>query len=380
MKETLPKLGIIGSENFYVNDYVNNLKNHFEIFTVIIKKSHLKSKIETHPNLHINYLPKQGSLTWLNPINWIKIIRYMRKIDKKADGHILFFLTPYFCILVILGILKKPKYHLSFGSDVRSKGFKKFLVKRALKRIKHSFVEFDRQKDFISKKFNLPDNKVISKFIIWSVNPNFKRFNKEKINRIRDKWSIQHKYIIFSPRSTKQFYQHDLLIRAIGTLNQDLKREILIVLPGLGDKTYRKYLKQLAKENDVYLLNMEKILSPQEMAEIYNISLINVNIPENDQFGLSIIEGTLCGSIPLLAEDVENYHEYCKDMENCVFVKRDEEDIAKKITKIIDLDSPLQEKIYKNNLKIFEQRKDKSGNFKLFADFIKEDLSKLKTK
>ncbi|WP_269849861.1 glycosyltransferase [Methanosarcina horonobensis] len=160
---------------------------------------------------------------------------------------------------------------------------------------------------------------------------------------------MDSKYVIFSPRTADGLYNHHILVKAVSFLEDDLKKDIQIVITGYtgaGNRDYLNRLIEIGKENNVCMVNLDKFLTPQEMAEIYNISSINVNIPKHDQLARSIMEGCLCGCIPLLNVEIPAYHDLFKNEENCVFVEPEPEAVATKIEWILKNGDKLEEHFF----------------------------------
>ncbi len=108
------------------------------------------------------------------------------------------------------------------------------------------------------------------------------------------------------------------------------------------------------------------------MAEIYNVSVLNVNIPIHDQFGRSVMEGCLCGTISLLNYNVPAYHDFLKENENCFFVDTYPKLIAEKVSFILNNHEKYSNLFYQSNCEIFEKYQDVSNIYKNLAETIAE--------
>jgi glycosyltransferase involved in cell wall biosynthesis len=229
------------------------------------------------------------------------------------------------------------------------------------------FVEQNEEKLFIQNEFQIPDNKIDSSIVIWNINKCFKIFPEQDLDLIKNKWNIKKRYIIFSPRTLSEFYNHHILLEGINQLDEKWKRDIQVIAVGIDEESYIHNLLDLASKYKIELTIINKYLSPMEMAELYNLSHLNVNIPKHDLFGMCIQEGCLCGSIPLLNIDIPTYHEYMKDKINCFYVKLDSTDIAEKIENILNRCHHLKATISKNNVNLFIHRQNSEENSEILV-------------
>ena len=344
------KFGILAVNNIFVENTTNALSDYLDLKPIILKNDTEIPKIIEKDDVEITYVNKKSFMSLL------KLPFIIKKTEENIDAFIIHYLNPYFAFLVAFGIFKKPIAYFCYGGDVRKSGIRRWLVDKALKNIDLIFVELEVQKDYIHNEYNVSNNIIKSDVIIFSLNETFKKFSLEFTPKIREKWGLFKKYIIFSPRTLTEVYNHRLLIEGINLLDESLKNELQIVITGCGDQKYIEDLLLLAKTYNIDIINMQRKLIPQEMAEIFNISLINVNIPKHDQFGMSIIEGCICGSIPLLNDEIPNYHEWMEHKNNCVFVRQQPDDIAAKIKYIINNSDNIKEMFYLVNMKIFGKR------------------------
>lgn len=364
------KVGILAVNNIFVENTTNALSDYLVLKPIILKNKKEMPKIIEKDEIDITYVNKKSYISLL------KLPFIIKKIEGNVDAFIIHYLNPYFAFLVAFGIFKKPIAYFCYGGDVRKSGIRRWLVDKALKNIDLIFVELEVQKKYIYNEYNVPSNKIKSNVIIFSLDNTFKKFPLELTQKIRDKWNLSKKYIIFSPRKLIEVYNHRHLIEGINLLDECLKNELQIVITGFGEKKYIEDLILLAKTYNIDLINMQRKLTPNEMAELFNISLINVNIPKHDQFGMSIVEGCICGSIPLLNGEISNYHEWMEHGANCVFVDPRPDDIAAKIKYIINNADKIKEIFYLNNINTFEKRIRTDENAQELANIIINRLNK----
>lgn len=353
------RIGIIAVCNNFVINSTNDLLPYANIETFI-----LKAKDESFS------LPNDKKVYIFNKKSLLDLIRYywlLRKKQKDFDIFIFHFLNQFFLLLILVNTIKKPMVHFCYGSDVRVTGVRKWLVKRALQKMSIVFVEQNEQKLFIQNEFQIPDNKIDSSTVIWNINKCFKIIPEQELNLIKNKWNIKKKYIIFSPRVLSTFYNHHILLEGINQLDEKWKKDIQVIALGICEESYIHYLLHLASKYKIELTIINRYISTMEMAELFNLSHINVNIPKHDLFGRSIQEGCLCGCIPLLNIDIPTYHEYMKDKINCFYVKPDSTDIAEKIEDILNHCHHLRTIISKNNVNLFSHRQNSEENSKILV-------------
>lgn len=274
-------------------------------------------------------------ILWI--LNIARIMYLFLKYDRKCDCHLVHYLELPYTLAIALLPLKKPIVYCAYGSDVRTpEGYNKKIVKKALERVNVIFCltqSFYRK--YIVSKYGIDEKKIVP--ILWyPLNPCFKRFDYKKNDNLRKKWNLTKEYVIFSPRITREFYNHHLLIDGLGWLNKDLKKKIQVVLTGFGDPEYRKRLVERGKTKGVEVVDLGRILTPEEMAEIYNISVITVCIPNVDALGRTNLEAVMCGSILLLNKNNEPYREIFKDETYCKFVELNADDIVQSIEYILN--------------------------------------------
>jgi len=289
----------------------------------------------------------------------------------------------YFSILLNLNIINKPKYYFPFGSDLHKTGIRRFLLKYSLFKFKKIFIELETQKEYIISHYEVPKEIMESSLIIFNVDSCFHLIKDEQINSLKTKWNISKQYIIVSPRSINYNYNHHLIIKGLGCLHENVKDnvELIIIGPITNSNTthtdikYLNYLLKLGKRLNVNITHINKYLTSQEMSEIYNISNININIPKTDQFGHSIIEGCLCGSIPLLSDKIKNYHELMQENTNCIYTNETAHDIARKTEYIITNYNNIKYDFFTNNYNKLSPFMNKDENSNKLIQYISNNIN-----
>lgn len=334
------KVCLWGSDSLYCWEHIKEFGDEFDIFSIVIART-----FRYNFDIRIVNPFRRRSLTIVFGIlNIPRIIYLFLKYDRKCDCHFVHYLSLPYALAIALLPLRKPIVYCVYGSDVRTpEGWNKKIVKKALGRIDVIFEpsqSFGRK--YIVSKYRVDQKKIVP--ILWyPVNSCFKKFDDRTIDNLRKKWNLTKEYVVFSPRATKEFYNHDLLIEGVGLLNDELKEKIQVVLTGLGDPEYRKRLVEMGKTKGIEVVDLGRRLTPEEMAEIYNISVITPNISKGDDLGRSTFEAVACGSILLLNKNSGPYRELFRDGKYCRFVELGAEDVARSIEYILDNREALEE-------------------------------------
>lgn len=358
------RIAVIAVYNIFSKESIESLSEFAQIDAYFLKREN--EVIQPVKNAQINAFNKKSLLSLM------RFIFSLQRGQKNSDIKIIHYLNPLFIILIAAEILKQPIVYFCYGGDIKKSGLRRWLLKIALHKISLIFIEQEAQKKYLQSEYQVPDNKIESTLIIWGINNCFRILPEDEITNLRSKWGIFGKYVIFSPRLLVNHYNHHLLLEGINILDKNRKNEIEIVITGVGDEKYIEKILEFAQKNQIRIINLNKFLSPQEMAEIFNISHINVNIPKHDQFGRSIMEGSLCGTIPLLNIKIPTYHDYFKNEINCVYTKIESYDIAEKIEYILDNYERIKVITFKNNINLFQWRQNIQENTALLVERLEE--------
>ncbi len=359
----------IGSHNLYTPYLVNGLSDEFSSIAIMLK----------HPEQNItNYYNSNVDLIQINKKqlkDLLNLIRIIKKIEVKVDCFLFHYLNPYFAFILALGIISKPVAYFCYSGDIQKFGLIKELLKIAFKNVNLVISESQTDKRYLVEEYNFPDKKICT--IIWyPVDEVFKRTSSVKKDKIREQWGISKDIVIFSPRALNPMYNHHALLEGIAKLG--CKEKTQAIFSGFGvDIKYQKTLKKFAADNNIDTIFLSKVMTPKEMAELYTISLINVNIPQHDGMGRSIIEGALCGSVPLLNKNINVYTEFFKDKENCIFVEPTSIGIAEGIKYVLD-NPEIKENFYKNNIKMADLHFNWNKSLEIICGDIKKIIEEVK--
>lgn len=363
-------IGMLGDSSLYVEEMIRNLesKANIHLFT-----------INTNKNSACPFQPGNYAFTKLTPIPLLICLPSylkLKKYDDRIDVMVIHFLGFWWELHLAMKVTKKPTVFFVYGSDVnREYILPHFLLKRyVLRNLTLIVAETEHQKKYLSDRYGVKPENIVTDVLWWNVKPCFRKHDADKCCSLRKKWGLGKRHIIFSPRACRSLYQHHLLIKAVSLLDDNLKQNIQIVLTQLHTSSellsYTEELKILADNLNVSLHIIPRRLNPEEMAEIYNVSIMNVNIPDIDQFGRSIIEGCLCGCIPLLNDEIIHYHERLEHKKNCVFVKPNPQSIAEGIVDIIENYEEYSETMYNNNYLLFKGYTDIEKNNQKLYDLL----------
>lgn len=365
------RIAVIAVYNVFVKESIQELSEYSHIDAYILKgENDDLSALDVLENVQVYTFNKKS------PLDLIKFIPSIRRGQTETDIRIFHYLNPFFLILLALGTFRKPIVHFCYGGDIKKSGPRKWILRGVLQNMSQIFIEQDAQRRYLQSDYQIPNDKIESSLIIWNVSSCFKALPYNEIKSLRQKWGLLGKYIIFSPRTLDEHYNHHLLLEGINLLHEEIKKDIEVVITGVGDGKYIDKLLAFAQRNQIRIKNLDMFLTPQEMAEIFNISHINVNIPKHDQFGRSIMEGSLCGSVPLLNIDIPTYHDYVKDNVNCIYTRAESKEIAEKIAYILENYERIKAVTFKNNVSLFQKRQDIRGNTALLVERLEELATK----
>jgi hypothetical protein len=341
------RFGVLGSNNIFVRETTMGFSDFYQIDAIILGKKTDKNNIISDDKINLTSINSRSLFSLL------KLPFAIKRTSRFVDVFIIHYMNFYFALLILFGIIDKPIVYFCYGSDVHTIKIANLFLKKAFKKVDRIFVEVPSQKEHLHNSFGVPYDKLESSKIVFPLSPSFKKYSESQKQILKKKWELSDKYVIFSPRTVDKHYNHHILLKAISCLDDRLKKKIQIVFTGFGNKNYLNRLIEIGEKNNLDVVNLNKFLTPEEMAEIYNISSINVNIPKQDQFGRSIMEGCLCDCIALLNVEIPTYHDFLKDSENCFYVKPEPEAIAAKIEWILKNQEDFKESFYTKNAKLF---------------------------
>jgi glycosyltransferase involved in cell wall biosynthesis len=199
-------------------------------------------------------------------------------------------------------------------------------------------------------------------------------FKKQDASDLRKKLNIANEKIIFSARSLKPIYNIDILIHAVGQLED--KNWKMILMEQNKDQGYATKIKALIKT-----LNLEDkiIFLPQvdteQMAELYNLADVVVTIAKSDGAAATFLEAMACEA-KIVISDVDFVSEWA-DGKFWTVPIGDIEKTAEAIDQALNTSKTDFSSDGAKNRQIIVDRAELNNSFKKFED-IYRDLTERK--
>ena len=279
-------------------------------------------------------------------------VREIKNIIKKGSFDILhgFQATNY----GILGarIDFNPYVVSTLGSDILYTPFaghryKNYILQKVVnytfKKADIITVETRYAKDFIISNFQADTRKL--KILSYGVEPNIFRSTRH---------SNPDKLTIISPRAMKKIYNIDVIVRAIPLCIQQYPNLKFTFLGGIGNRQYIKAIENLVSKLNTgnHVRFIKDILSPAGMADEFSKASILISLPSTDSLPKSVLEGVLCGAVPILSDIPAN-----REIENIgipvIFVARNSHrELADKILWVIKNLDKIRKRVKKASYQI----------------------------
>jgi len=157
---------------------------------------------------------------------------------------------------------------------------------------------------FIAKMFGIPTCKITA--FPWGVDVGiFSNTPKEEIDRWRQLLKISpEQFVIIAPRTLRPLYNPETIIYSIPAVKKRVPNVVYIFLRGHGESSYLEKMKELSRslsiENNIRFV--DKLLQPNEVSALLHLSQILISIPPSDAFPITVLEGLLCGCIPIVSD------------------------------------------------------------------------------
>jgi glycosyltransferase involved in cell wall biosynthesis len=319
--------------------------------------------------VQLHYLPRLTTQIWTlskYPSGLLWMLQARRLINKiKPDIlHVHYINIPAFSA-ALSG--SHPLVLSAWGSDVlaapKNSKFVRFMVKFALERADVITTTAEFMGDYLANYFGLEKSKIVR--IPWGIDLRvFHRGYEEEAKRLRASLNIDETApVITSNRSMAPQYEIQSITDAIPFVLHKHSNAIFVFLRGSGTEEYENQIKSKAKELGVLdnIRFVSKLIEPEEMAIYLNMSYAAISIPKYGQFGASILEGMVCGAIPI-ASNISVHQTLLEDGRNAFLADpTNPKDIAEKI--IFSLQRPeLKEAFYQINKVIVEEKEDWDKN------------------
>lgn len=332
----------IGGMELRVKELTEKLskRHNVEIFTSNIdcpKNKQLKST----KNLKIHYLAsKEYFSTPIIP----KLYGELMKIPKDSIMHV--HIAQAYIPEIIYKVWKKRKIpyiaHIrldvmpsSFLGKIILNPYKKFILKRVLKKSKKIIVLTEDYRNLINKKYGIKKEKIV-------VIPNGNSF---KIVSIKKKKSNKIK-LLFVGRISSQKNMPLLLSSFKKTLLNN--KNIVLNIVGEGDEKefVKKFIEVNKLEENIFLKGR---MEGNKLEEIYQNADIFISPTKQESFGTVYLEAMASG-LPIITSNVPAVRNVVKNNYNGLLCNQNIKSFSKAIQKLID-NPKLRERLAKNGLK-----------------------------
>jgi L-malate glycosyltransferase len=107
--------------------------------------------------------------------------------------------------------------------------------------------------------------------------------------------------VVFSPRAILPIYRHDVIVRAVAALPEDV---VLVMTGRNADASYRSRLEQLGTELGLgERMRVIDEIEPEFMRGLFQSAEAVVSVPESDGMPSSVLEAMACG-VPVVVSDL----------------------------------------------------------------------------
>jgi len=299
-----------------------------------------------------------------------------------------------------------PEIHKKIAEDIDKKGYDALLVHpdfytqapyilRYLKtptlyychEIRREFYETiprvaKRKTYYLTLPFRYPikiiDLQNISKASLILVNSHFTQESVQKyyhlssrvnyppidFNLFKRDPNIQKENIVLSVGGFNLLKGHDLTIKSIARIPENIRPKFILAGSGGEDK---EYILRLAHEHKV---DMTVITNPSDKALVnwYNRAKVFIYSPHNEPFGLSPLESLSSGT-PVVSVNEGGVTEILKYINMAHLVERNESDMSTKIIQL--LAKPIRFTDYIQSQRVLHQKINKSNSVKELESYIK---------
>ena len=290
----------------------------------------------------------------ISKARYLKNVMKIKRLIKSINPDILHahYATSYGLIGAISNY--KPYIVSAWGSDVYEFPKKSFIHKEILRyNLKKADLVLSTSKIMAQETNKYTDKKIL-------ITPFGVDINKFKKNNLIKR--SNNEIVIGTVKTLEDNYGIDYLIKAFNlVLNRNKNLKLKLRIAGRGSK--EKYLKELCKvlgiEEQVEFLGF---INQEDVPNVFNSFDIAVFPSIFESFGVAAVEAQSCG-IPVIVSDVGGLMEATKPKySSLVFKKKDENDLAEKIEKLL-YDSELRERMGKNARKFIEENYNYIDNF-----------------
>ncbi len=170
-------------------------------------------------------------------------------------------------------------------------------------------------------------------------------FNGIDIEKIKNKFGIQNKFLMYTPGGFDYRKNFEKLIDAYSLLPENIKKEYQLVIVGKISEGNKLELENLSKQFGLEKSNLilTGYISDNDLIALYNLTDLFIFPSLHEGFGLPVLEAIGCGAVAI-GSNTTSIPEVigCKE---ALFDPNSAKSIAKKIEEVI-LDDKLRKKIY----------------------------------
>lgn len=337
------------------------LKKNYEIHFITTKPARLNG-IKTY------LLPKKNFL----PLYFLDTVIKIRQLVKKIKPDIL-----HGEDLVFAGIWTylsgfHPYVVTPWGSDINNYetfiGPEKYLIRKMLKSTDlltaNSIISINK-----AVRLGLPKKRgYLNHFGV-----DLEKFIPQPIDKLKRKYRLDQKKIIFCPRSIAPIYNIDILIKAFKRLSKVIPSILIFSTQNL-DNDYFGAIQKLIKEN--YLQNrviFEKKIDNDQMPLYYSLADVVVSIASSDGCSSSFLEAMAMGS-KIVTTDLANIQEWRRGNNLFLVPVRDVEKTFLALKKAIQYPKAAWRKFAKINRQLIYQKAELNQNINQLDALYRELL------
>jgi glycosyltransferase involved in cell wall biosynthesis len=228
-------------------------------------------------------------------------------------------------------------------------------------------------KRYLVKKFALPQDKIVR--VPWGIDLEiFHLGYAEEAMILRKSLGVKaNAPIVLSNRNMAPQYEIESIIDAIPYVLKEHPNAVFIFIRGYGYPEFEEKMKRKAQQLKVYsnTFFIPRTIPPIEMAVYLNMAEMIVSIPKCGQFGASILEGMICGAVPIVS-NISVHREVLIDGKNGYLVNSDNpKHIAEVIIDCIK-NPRIKQQFYNRNKEIIEQEWDWKRNAERMVEVYDE--------
>lgn len=242
----------------------------------------------------------------------------------------------------------------------RARPFRRLLSKMAVSQARIVTTSVPEMAKRISQAYGTSEDKVTS--FTWGIDlETFRLMTEEESETIKSREGIPAQAeVILSPRTMHPHYRIGVIVRAAAQVIREDPKAILVLLAGYGYERYVRQIEDLTRsleiEENVRLI--KRLLSPNEMAEHFNMADFIVQIPPTDQLSATLLEAMACGAIPILSS-LNTYQERFKADTNALYAETENSrGLADTIIRGLRMSESERDAIVRRNRKMIENEED----------------------